>query len=134
MVLTAESLSMTQNRHPRGIPTGGEFAANEHDEAAPIADDGFKEHGEMYKRPSDVKVGDIVWDGSSGFTVSAVRTDYLPRFAHPGTKRGISLHSVQGDFWAFSAGKTSVTVLRDLDVMRQKLDEIEEEYEDEEGW
>lgn len=32
--VTAENKTMNQKRTPAGIPTGGEFAANEHDEAA----------------------------------------------------------------------------------------------------
>lgn len=121
---------MTQSRTPRGVPTGGEFASNAHDEAAPIADDGFDERGRKNVPKNEIKVGDIVWDRDEGFVVSRVDHGYVGRmelWTHgKNAKSSVALYSDRGDFWGVSPLQETVVVLRDQDALRDHYDDLDE--------
>lgn len=121
---------MAQSRTPRGTPSGGEFAANAHDEAAPLASGGFDARGRTDKHPRDVKPGEIVWDGEEGFVVSEVQTEYVSRserWAHGrNAEPGVLLRSARGDFWEISASRDSVVVLRDADALQEHYNDAQE--------
>lgn len=121
---------MAQLGTPRGTSSGGEFAANTHDEAAPLASGGFDERGRVVKHPADVKPGEIVWDGEEGFVVSEVQTGYVSRSElwtrGKNAEPGVLLRSARGDFWEFSARRDSVVVLRDADALQEHYDDARE--------
>lgn len=135
-MISAENLSMTQSRTPRGVPAGGEFAANEHAEAVPLAnDDGFDSRGAKFVSKDEVKVGDIVWDGSSGFVVSDVESGVVSQMESWSRGRearsSVVYRSAQGDFWHTSPHQDRVVVLRDEDALEQHREDADEEYDDE---
>lgn len=186
---------MSTQRHPKGIPSGGQFAASAHDEAtAPLApeevvkspedvkvgdivwNDGWKSgfavsrverrdgnvslwsdigaqlfyyRGEgsvtvlrdegvlkdrtpapaSTRKPTrDVKVGDIVWDGESGFAVSRIEHYVEPplpnqRRTPPGDSSGVRLYSAKGDFWQVSPRQSEIVVMRDEDALQEALED-----------
>lgn len=70
------------------------------------------------KHPRDVVVGDIVWDGDSGFIVSNITTGW-GRFSD-GPE--LEYHSREGEYWRLDNDRTVVTVLRDENVLNELLD------------
>ncbi len=103
---------MSQSRQPKGVPVGGQYAENAHDEAgASLAPE------RSYVPIENIKVGDIVWDGDEAFAVSEIGTKY-----NPITKEhDPMLFSARGDFWALRRG-SNITVFRDDQALRDYLD------------
>lgn len=120
---------MNQSRAPRGVPSGGEFTGNAHDEAAPMSD-GFDDSGAKSVPKDEIKVGDIVWDGDEGFTVSRVEHNHIGRMESwtrgKDARPSVALYSERGDFWGISPSQESVTVLRDIDTLHQHIDDLED--------
>lgn len=70
------------------------------------------------KHPREVVVGDIVWDGDSGFIVSNITTGWGRFSGGP----ELELHSREGEYWRLDNDRTAVTVLRDENVLNELLD------------
>lgn len=80
---------------------------------------------EVVKNASDVKVGDIVWDGDEGFVVSETRPSLVDRWGQPAP--GFVFLSAKGNYWKVGE-KRGVVVLRDEQVWADKIAQREEDY------